>query len=84
MLRTTSAKDLACEKIAGCVSPVLPAARGYSILTALQKTIGVMPVQDYRGARQEADLARERAEQVRVAYERHIRDHGCAEESDTE
>ncbi len=46
-------------------------------LPALNDRIGVSPKHEYRLLERASEDARLKSEQARIAYERHVADHGC-------
>jgi hypothetical protein len=67
-----------CDEEIGLVAKYDAATHAYRIaVEALHSRLGVVPKQTYESMRCEAEAARVRSEEARLAVERHVAQHGC-------
>jgi hypothetical protein len=74
----SSKTSAGCEERSRLLQAYNNATREFSDrVSALNARIGVTPKHEYDLLERAAEDARLRSEQARIAYERHVADHGC-------
>jgi hypothetical protein len=73
-----SSKTVGCEERSRLLQSYNDASREFSDkVSALNARIGVTPKHEYDLLERASEDARLKSEQARIAYERHVADHGC-------
>ena len=73
-----SSKTVGCEEKSRLLQSYNDATREFSDkVSALNARIGVTPKHEYDLLERASEDARLKSEQARIAYERHVADHGC-------